>query len=297
MKKFLQTLLVLTVFVLPLFLSAEFTYLSDEEYEALNSTERDKYLNDLDNEMISLQERKVNAINDSERLIDEIDALRLRQIENDRQIQALYRSLGITEQDLADMRSRIQYYKDQLANRWEKMSDDELWRNARAFKELNEDYDETKQNRLARLPEFRRDFNDLDRRFAAINDALNRARKTSGYYEDSYIVRRGDSLSKISGYDFIYNDTSKWGIIYRANRDQIKDPNLIYPNQNLRIPRGLPPTWKVYRGESLWRISSYPEVYGTGTKWPTIYRANRDQIKDPNLIYPNQVFTIPRDDK
>ena len=27
--------------------------------------------------------------------------------------------------------------------------------------------------------------------------------------------------------------------------------------------------------------------------WPIIYKANRDQIKDPDLIYPKQVFKIP----
>jgi len=63
----------------------------------------------------------------------------------------------------------------------------------------------------------------------------------------------------------------------------------------LNIPRGLPNSWKVYRGEFLWKIASYPEIYGDGSKWPLIYRANQDQIKDPDLIYPNQVFKIPRD--
>ena len=29
--------------------------------------------------------------------------------------------------------------------------------------------------------------------------------------------------------------------------------------------------------------------------WPLIYKANHDKIKDPDLIYPKQVFSIPRD--
>ena len=115
------------------------------------------------------------------------------------------------------------------------------------------------------------------------------------YYEDEYQVRQGDYLSKIAGYDFIYNDPKKWGIIYRANRDVVKDPNVLQINQILKIPRGLPNSWKVYKGECLWKIASYPEVYGNGAKWNLIYRANKDQIKDPDLIYPNQIFTIPRD--
>ena len=66
-------------------------------------------------------------------------------------------------------------------------------------------------------------------------------------------------------------------------------------NAALKIPRGLPNNWKVFKGECLWKIASYPEVYGDAVKWPQIYRANQDQIKDPDLIYPNQIFEIPRD--
>ena len=52
--------------------------------------------------------------------------------------------------------------------------------------------------------------------------------------------------------------------------------------------------WIVQRGESLWRIASYPEIFGTGIKWQDIYDANRDIITDPELIFPDQIFVIPR---
>ena len=51
----------------------------------------------------------------------------------------------------------------------------------------------------------------------------------------------------------------------------------------------------VVKGECLWKIAGYEDVYGDPFQWPLIYEANRDQIKDPDLIYPGQVFTIPRD--
>ena len=35
------------------------------------------------------------------------------------------------------------------------------------------------------------------------------------------------------------------------------------------------------------------KYYGNGAKYPTIYNANKDKIKNPNLIYVGQVFTIP----
>lgn len=295
MKKKLQLLTLLVIFVLPVFLQASVNYLSEADYKKLSKSERQQYWNRLETEMTNLQRRKANAIAANERLNTEIEELRRNISQVDSEIATLFNRLQISDASLAELRTKIQYYKDQLTN-WERMSDDDLWKNAKAFRELNEDYNTTKAMQLANLPEFRRDFNDLDRRFTAIAQALEQQRQAAGrYYEDNYRVIRGDNLSKISGYDFIYGDPSKWGIIYRANRDQIKDPNIIYEGQNLRIPRGLPTTWKVYRGESLWRIASYPEVYGSGAKWPIIYRANRDQIKDPNLIYPNQVFEIPRD--
>jgi nucleoid-associated protein YgaU len=50
----------------------------------------------------------------------------------------------------------------------------------------------------------------------------------------SYTVIAGDSLSKIAKRE--YGDAQKWRQIYEANRDQIKDPDLIYPGQVLTIP-------------------------------------------------------------
>ena len=60
-------------------------------------------------------------------------------------------------------------------------------------------------------------------------------------------------------------------------------------------PGGLPTNHVVKRGECLWRISEYEEIYNDPFQWPLIYKENRGQIKDPDLIYPEQNFDIPRD--
>jgi nucleoid-associated protein YgaU len=54
-----------------------------------------------------------------------------------------------------------------------------------------------------------------------------------------------------------------------------------------------PTKYVVKKGDSLWRIAG--KVYGNPLKWPRIYRANKDQIKNPNRIYPNMVLIIPQD--
>lgn len=49
-----------------------------------------------------------------------------------------------------------------------------------------------------------------------------------------YVVVSGDSLSKIAKRE--YGDAGKWPQIFEANRDLIKDPDLIHPGQKLTIP-------------------------------------------------------------
>lgn len=56
-------------------------------------------------------------------------------------------------------------------------------------------------------------------------------------------------------------------------------------------PNGLPTNYKVVSGDCLWNIAK--EFYGDGNKWTKIYDANKDEIEDPNLIYPGEVFYIP----
>jgi len=50
-------------------------------------------------------------------------------------------------------------------------------------------------------------------------------------------------------------------------------------------------TTAVARGDSLWRISR--DTYGAGERYRVIYGANRNQIHNPNLIYPGQIFVLP----
>lgn len=51
----------------------------------------------------------------------------------------------------------------------------------------------------------------------------------------------------------------------------------------------------IRRGDSLWRISR--RVYGHGVRYSNIYLANQDQIRDPDRIWPGQVFRVPEKSK
>lgn len=49
----------------------------------------------------------------------------------------------------------------------------------------------------------------------------------------------------------------------------------------------------IRRGDTLWQISR--RVYGQGVRYTTIYLANEDQIKNPDLIEPGQIFGVPKE--
>lgn len=51
-------------------------------------------------------------------------------------------------------------------------------------------------------------------------------------------------------------------------------------------------SYSVERGDHLWGISGKNEVYGDSYQWPLIYKTNRSQIKDADLIHPGQVLDI-----
>ncbi|WP_445501759.1 LysM peptidoglycan-binding domain-containing protein [Microvirga sp. G4-2] len=59
---------------------------------------------------------------------------------------------------------------------------------------------------------------------------------------------------------------------------------VVIPNINTAI---------ISKGDNLWRISQ--RIYGSGYRYTVIYGANKDQIRNPNLIYPGQVFVLPTD--
>ena len=55
-----------------------------------------------------------------------------------------------------------------------------------------------------------------------------------GMAAQSYTVQKGDTLSHIAQRH--YGKASRWHAIFEANRDQIKDPDLIRPGQVLKLP-------------------------------------------------------------
>ena len=54
-------------------------------------------------------------------------------------------------------------------------------------------------------------------------------------------------------------------------------------------------SYRVIRGDNLWKISGREQIYNDPFQWLKIYSANRDQIVDPDVIEIDQIFVIPRE--
>ncbi|OWJ64974.1 hypothetical protein BWR60_22185 [Inquilinus limosus] len=86
--------------------------------------------------------------------------------------------------------------------------------------------------------------------------------------------------------------------IYRLRADQIDAAGKVTARAETPFQRAAPAEVAVAEGRvvvqpgnSLWRIAR--RVYGEGPRYTVIYQANQEQIRDPDLIYPGQIFTVP----
>ena len=96
-----------------------------------------------------------------------------------------------------------------------------------------------------------------------------------------YIVKKGNTLSGIANK---YGTT--WQVL--AEYNNIENPNLIYPGQEIRIPNGNVQTYTVQKGDTLSGIAAK-----YGITWQVLYEKNKDVIgNNPNLIKPGQVLII-----
>ncbi len=169
------------------------------------------------------------------------------------------------------------------------LSPEDIYRRMNEVDELQAKVDETKKNPFSVMT-------DNAQLISSIESMLAQAKeKGKPAIPPTYSVLRGDCLWRIASKADIYGDAYAWMRIYTSNRDQIKNPDLIYVNQIFNIPRDVGPNEHlVIKGEFLSKIAGYSNVYGSSFKWQRLYESNKSTISDPNMIYPYQLLKIAR---
>ncbi len=170
-------------------------------------------------EMTRLGEKKTSLLNEFDALKSDIDNLNAQKSglqSPDECIDELYALVGATREDVENFRNAV----NEL--------DGKIRRKEGTKKDRQADLDALKMNKISALPEF----------FQKVHVQMQKA-------------------------------LDAW----------VEKPDVI--------------SYKVVRGDHLWGIAKKKEHYGNAFAWPIIYKANRDQIKNPDLIYPDQVFKVP----
>ena len=224
----------------------------------------------------------------------EIEACKTQVADVDAQIKEvwneIYATLGVTEADVNAFREQLNELDRQL-NALAALSPEELFKKRKEIDAIEAKLNELKGNRIAVLTEMINKIAALEGKIAQL-----RARMPKGLY-DEYTVMGGDYLWRISKKPDIYGDPMQWMRIYSYNRDQIKNADLIYPDQIFKIHKeNAPNEYLVGRGDNLAKIAGNVDVMSDPTKWRALYEANKDVIGDePSLIYPYQVLKVPRE--
>lgn len=82
-------------------------------------------------------------------------------------------------------------------------------------------------------PDTKADFSDVRAGGSSTATAAPQPTITTSGAGKTYVVVKGDSLSKIAQRE--YGDANKWRTIHEANKDLISDPDLIYPGQEVKV--------------------------------------------------------------
>jgi uncharacterized protein YPO0396 len=199
----------------------------------------------------------------------------------------IYTLLDTDEEGVKAFRSSLNDLEGQV-DALASLSPEELFKRRAEIDQLEEKLNEYKGSKIALLSEMQDKLATIEGKIAQLRASLPKA----DY--DEYTVLRGDYLWKIAGKPDIYADPYQWMRIYTYNRDQIKDPDLIYPDQLFKIQRSAADNeYIVVKGDWLAKIAGKAEIYNDPTRWTKIFEANNDVIKDQNLIYPHQVLILP----
>jgi len=153
-------------------------------------------------------------------------------------------------------------------------------------KALATEVEDLKSSKIAAIPE-------MAEKLARIGALLSQIKaRIAQPVTIDYTVERGDNLWNIAKKESVYDDPYMWPRIYRANKEDIKDPDMIFPEQTLAVPFGVAENqYLVSRGDFLFKIAA--DVYNDASKWHKIYEANKARVVEPHLIFPAQVLEIP----
>ncbi|HOJ36582.1 MAG TPA: LysM peptidoglycan-binding domain-containing protein [Ignavibacteriales bacterium] len=207
----------LTKMVLSLVLFASLTFAQEKEYTK-EDWQRD--MQQLTEQKAQLQKDIAATKEEVKKLKDQLAGMKTEE----EAMNELYALVGATKADVDAYRNKVNDLEQKVRTKTPEVTDRE--------NELNE----LLASKIAALPEFYGRLQAIKRAIASWKEEIEREKQAKKEETKEYTVVRGDCLWNIAKKKDIYANPLAWPNIYKANRDQIKNPNLIYPKQTFKIP-------------------------------------------------------------
>lgn len=197
----------------------------------------------------------------------------------------IYAACSTNEAGANSFAAEIEALRDQMMN-LNDMTAEQLVERPENVQAMEDQLNGLLANPLSKLSENSASLSELQRILDAMRSRMMRAAR--GWYD----VVRGDHLWKISGKEKVYSDPYQWTRLYSANQDQISDPDLIYPQQRLAVPRMTESgKYTVLKGDSF--VSIAEKIYGDATRWRRIQEANVSLLDKMGGLYPGMILVLP----
>lgn len=238
------------------------------------------------------QKREVDAKAEIKKVDTAIDSLKNEMTKVDDEVtsvwQEIYAMLGTDEAGVNEFRNNLESLENEVDG-LSALTADELYQHRKEIDELEARLSDFKKSKISALTEMQDKIATIEGKIASLRTILESATP----YEE-YTVIKGDYLWKISKKEEIYSDPYQWIRIYTYNRDQIKDPDLIYPEQIFKVQRRLRDNeYLVVKGDFLRKIAEKPEILGDPKRWTELFEANKTIVGEDKMLYPYQVLIIP----
>jgi nucleoid-associated protein YgaU len=271
--------------ILMVLIGSTFLFGQSYNYEEMDMDQYNALLQEWQGRLDAAQK----AITDEDtRLADATKCNEETQAAIDNEWDEIFAALGSSREENEEFKKQIASLRSDC-NAMLSMTPDEIYRRKNEIPALKESLAEMRANNLALLSENEAGLNSIESLIMQIEE------KGKPAEPDTYTVMRGDYLWRIADKSDIYGDAYAWMRIYSSNTDQIKDPDMIHPDQIFRIPRDVGPNEHlVQKGEFLSKIAGYSNVYGSPFQWQKLYEANKSIVADPNVVYPYTVLKVQR---
>ncbi|HPI19239.1 MAG TPA: LysM peptidoglycan-binding domain-containing protein [Candidatus Kapabacteria bacterium] len=184
-------------------------------------------IQEFQNKVKTLQEQLANLDGDIEKLQKELEQV-IADLKNCKE--SLYSMIGATPEQVEKYRQQVGVLEGKISA-MKRLSDKQLAEKENDILALENEYLALRDNKIALLPDI---YNKLVQMGKDIRNLYRTAKVTT--YTVGTWAKDKDCLWNIAGKIEIFSDPFLWPKIWQSNTDIIKDPDIIFPGQVLKLP-------------------------------------------------------------